>query len=85
MDRIKAIPRRPRWRVTPRFAEAFRQTAGLLTKAELRRALRECELMTSGNVDWLVGALRELIANECRVEIARRDRRRKSPLLFPLK
>lgn len=81
---MRALPKRPRWKQAPRFAKAVRELAQTMTPADLRRALFECRAMTTGNVDYLCYALRDVIASECAMVLSRRDRRRKQPLLFPL-
>lgn len=77
-------PKHPRWKQVPKFADAMRAVLDGLTRAELRRALEECELMTTSNADWQCFALREFIAEQCKLRLARTDRRHAQPPLLTL-
>jgi hypothetical protein len=81
---MKKKPKNPRWKQVPKFADALKQIFDSMTRAELRRALLECELMTTTNVGWQSYALRGFIAEQCKIRLARTDRRHKEPPPFPL-
>lgn len=81
---MSQVPQCPRWTQTPKFAKALLFIAGSMTTPQLRRSVRECGWMTQGNVDFLSYQLRDVIADQCRREISRRDGRRKQALLFPI-
>lgn len=77
----KSTSRRPKFRQCAKFEHALFDVAQNLTKAELRRALREANAATDANCSFIVFELRGLITTLVHLELRRRDKRRRQQVL----